>query len=223
MARALSVDLRRRVVGAIEGGLSCRAAAERFGVSPSSTIRWRAQEQREGAAGRKAAAGVCGATAGFTARRPLDAGASALARRPEVRPRCAADRLSGGRRRIEDATAADLVRPSHRLCGGGGDRPRACRRRPCKPSGGRRTGGAAHAGGQGLLQRPRRRDASLGVASTTGTMDHSGTMTASCFPRRCRSMAGWAISRRPAPRSIFGTPASLRSVRERTASRRSTS
>jgi len=48
MARALSVDLRRRVVGAIEGGLSYRAAAERFGVSPSSAIRWRAQEQREG-------------------------------------------------------------------------------------------------------------------------------------------------------------------------------
>jgi len=48
MARSLSVDLRRRVVGAIEGGLSCRAAAERFGVSASSAIRWRAQEQREG-------------------------------------------------------------------------------------------------------------------------------------------------------------------------------
>ena len=48
MARALSVDLRRRVVGAIEGGLSCRAAAERFGASPSSAIRWRAQEQGEG-------------------------------------------------------------------------------------------------------------------------------------------------------------------------------
>jgi transposase len=28
--------------------LSCRAAAERFGVSASSAIRWRAQEQREG-------------------------------------------------------------------------------------------------------------------------------------------------------------------------------
>ena len=33
MARALSVDLRRRVVGAIEVGLSCRAAAEQFGVN----------------------------------------------------------------------------------------------------------------------------------------------------------------------------------------------
>ena len=48
MARSLSVDLRRRVVGAIEGGLSCRAAAERFGVSASSAIRWRAMERREG-------------------------------------------------------------------------------------------------------------------------------------------------------------------------------
>ena len=48
MARALSVDLRRRVVGAIEGGLSCRAAAQRFGVTPSSAIWWRAQERREG-------------------------------------------------------------------------------------------------------------------------------------------------------------------------------
>ena len=35
-------------LGLLKGGLSCRAAAERFGVSPSSAIRWRAQEQREG-------------------------------------------------------------------------------------------------------------------------------------------------------------------------------
>ena len=47
MARSLSVDLRQRVVGALEG-LSCRAAAQRFGVSASSAIRWRAQERREG-------------------------------------------------------------------------------------------------------------------------------------------------------------------------------
>src|SRR5271156_134303 len=48
MARSLSVYLRRRVVDAIEGGLSCRAAAQRFGVSASSAIRWWAQERREG-------------------------------------------------------------------------------------------------------------------------------------------------------------------------------
>ncbi len=41
MGRALSRDLRDRVVAAVEGGLSCRQAARRFGVSPASAIRWR--------------------------------------------------------------------------------------------------------------------------------------------------------------------------------------
>lgn len=41
MGRALSRDLRDRVVAAVEGGLSCRRAAERFGVSAASAIRWR--------------------------------------------------------------------------------------------------------------------------------------------------------------------------------------
>jgi transposase len=40
MGKTLSVDLRCRVVNAIEHGLSCRQAAERFGVSASSAIRW---------------------------------------------------------------------------------------------------------------------------------------------------------------------------------------
>ena len=48
MAKALSVDLRRRVVGAIADGMSCRQAAARFKVSPASAIRWRAQEHRTG-------------------------------------------------------------------------------------------------------------------------------------------------------------------------------
>jgi hypothetical protein len=46
MARSLSLDLRRRVVAAIAGGLSCRAAADRFEVSASSAIRWRFLERR---------------------------------------------------------------------------------------------------------------------------------------------------------------------------------
>jgi transposase len=41
MSKALSVDLRDRVVAAVEGGMSCRQAAVRFGVSASSAIRWR--------------------------------------------------------------------------------------------------------------------------------------------------------------------------------------
>ncbi|MGK2923033.1 MAG: helix-turn-helix domain-containing protein, partial [Methyloceanibacter sp.] len=40
MAKALSTDLRRRVVDATAQGMSCRQAAERFGVSASSAIRW---------------------------------------------------------------------------------------------------------------------------------------------------------------------------------------
>ena len=48
MAKALSVDLRRRVVDAIEHGLSCRQAAARFGVSASSAIRWFARLKKQG-------------------------------------------------------------------------------------------------------------------------------------------------------------------------------
>jgi transposase len=48
MAKALSVDLRRGVVDAIAQGLSCRKAAERFGVSASSAIRWRDRLKKEG-------------------------------------------------------------------------------------------------------------------------------------------------------------------------------
>lgn len=40
MVNALYQDLWDRVVAAVDSGLSCRAAAERFGVSASSAIRW---------------------------------------------------------------------------------------------------------------------------------------------------------------------------------------
>ena len=42
MPRSLHFDLRCRVLKAIDGGLSCREAASRFGVSASSAIRWAA-------------------------------------------------------------------------------------------------------------------------------------------------------------------------------------
>lgn len=41
MAGPLSNDLRERVVAAVLGGESCVSAALRFGVSPSSVIKWR--------------------------------------------------------------------------------------------------------------------------------------------------------------------------------------
>ncbi len=40
MGRALSSDLRERVLKASEGGLSARKCAERFGVAASTAIRW---------------------------------------------------------------------------------------------------------------------------------------------------------------------------------------
>jgi transposase len=40
MTRALSDDLRKRVVEAVDGGVSRRAAAARFGVGVSTAIKW---------------------------------------------------------------------------------------------------------------------------------------------------------------------------------------
>ena len=40
MGRCYGNDLRRRVVGAIEDGLSARVAAARFSVAPSTAIHW---------------------------------------------------------------------------------------------------------------------------------------------------------------------------------------
>jgi transposase len=48
MAKALSVDLRERVIAAIEAGVSGRQAALRFEVSPSSVSRWRGKLTQEG-------------------------------------------------------------------------------------------------------------------------------------------------------------------------------
>jgi transposase len=48
MSKALSVDLRERVVAAVTAGASCRAAAARFGVSAASAIRWAALARETG-------------------------------------------------------------------------------------------------------------------------------------------------------------------------------
>jgi transposase len=49
MARSLSQDLRSRVVAAVAGGLTRRAAAARFGISIASAVRWMAAWRRTGA------------------------------------------------------------------------------------------------------------------------------------------------------------------------------
>ena len=40
MTKPYSIDLRERVVAAIEGGESCRSVSRRFGVAVSSVVKW---------------------------------------------------------------------------------------------------------------------------------------------------------------------------------------
>jgi transposase len=57
MSKALSLDLRVRVLAAVAGGLTHRAAGDRFGVSAASVSRWRARERAQGNARPKALGG----------------------------------------------------------------------------------------------------------------------------------------------------------------------
>jgi transposase len=53
MAKPLSEDLRLRLIRAVEGGMSRRAAAERFGVSAASAVRFVSQWRQSGASSAK--------------------------------------------------------------------------------------------------------------------------------------------------------------------------
>jgi hypothetical protein len=48
MTKALSNDLRDRLIDAVDRGISCRAAAVRFGVAPSTAIKWLDRWRRTG-------------------------------------------------------------------------------------------------------------------------------------------------------------------------------
>ena len=63
MARAYSLDLRERVVGAVAAGQSCRSVAKTFMVSVASVVKW---SQRQRVVGSPAAqAGHIGLGPGF--------------------------------------------------------------------------------------------------------------------------------------------------------------
>lgn len=53
MAKPLSEDLRLRLIRAVEGGMSRRAAAERFGVSAASAVRFVSEWRQSGATSAK--------------------------------------------------------------------------------------------------------------------------------------------------------------------------
>jgi transposase len=48
MARAYSMDLRERVVAAVEAGQSCRAVAKTFMVSVASVVKWSQRQRASG-------------------------------------------------------------------------------------------------------------------------------------------------------------------------------
>ena len=53
MGQPLSLDLRTRLLAALDAGMSCRGAAARFGVAPSTAIRWQAQRRATGSVAAK--------------------------------------------------------------------------------------------------------------------------------------------------------------------------
>ena len=48
MARPYSIDLRERVVSAVESGETCRSVGARFGVAVSCVVKWRQRYRRTG-------------------------------------------------------------------------------------------------------------------------------------------------------------------------------
>jgi transposase len=48
MTRAYSLDLRERVVAAVDGGQSCRSVAKTFMVSVASVVKWSQRQRRDG-------------------------------------------------------------------------------------------------------------------------------------------------------------------------------
>jgi transposase len=48
MGQPLSMDLRSCVLGAVDEGMSYRSAAARFGVAPSTAIRWVLERRKTG-------------------------------------------------------------------------------------------------------------------------------------------------------------------------------
>lgn len=58
MAGAYSLDLRKRVIAAVEAGATCRAAASRYAVSVSTVVNWRRRWLDTGTAAAKRMGGA---------------------------------------------------------------------------------------------------------------------------------------------------------------------
>ena len=99
MPKPCSLELRERVVGAVESGASRREAAEWFDVSPSSAIKWMQRRQETGSIAAKPSGGSIS---------PLEAHAEFLLRLIAERPDMTLDEIVAvmGKRRIAGSRSA---------------------------------------------------------------------------------------------------------------------
>lgn len=80
MARAYSLDLRERVVAAVEAGQSCRSVAKTFVVSVASVVKWSQRHRTSGSA----AARPVGGRRGYAVAQERDWVLGRLAEKPDV-------------------------------------------------------------------------------------------------------------------------------------------
>src|SRR5215211_5491522 len=104
MPKALSFDLRSRVLAAIDEGLSCRQAAARFGVSASSAIRWQGMRRAGGDARPKPQGGDARPKPQGGDARPKPQGGDRLSHRTEAH----ADLIHAALTEVPDITRPEL-------------------------------------------------------------------------------------------------------------------
>lgn len=106
MAGAYSLDLRSRVVAAVDAGSTCRAVAETFGVSVASVVKWSQRHRATGSAAARPMGGrrhdVLGAERGWLLAR--------IAAKPDATVRELAAELAERGTKVSHVTVWNLLR-----------------------------------------------------------------------------------------------------------------
>ena len=105
MGKPLSMDLRSRALAAVDEGMSCRAAARRFGIAAATVIRWHDQRRMTGGYAAKA-------QGGDTRSRRIEVHAPTILALYEARRDITLDQL---RRELGEAGVAVAISTLHRF------------------------------------------------------------------------------------------------------------
>ena len=105
MGKPLSMGLRSRALTAVDEGMSCRAAARRFGVAAATVIRWHDQRRSTGSYAAKA-------QGGDTRSRRIEAHAHTILELHEARRDITLDEL---RRELGEAGVTVAISTLHRF------------------------------------------------------------------------------------------------------------